>query len=148
MAIGQGMRDVMSHVKLIETEAKSVKTDFSCPEEVQGATLSPDGQFIVFSRQGDLWRLRVGELSAQVLLETKDRDLFPRYCPDGKLVYFIRESSNGTDFYALDIGSKEVMRVSKDLSPASAFSFSPDGRFIAFASTNELKRSSQDAGSL
>jgi tricorn protease-like protein len=148
MVIGRGMRDVMSYIKVIETESKAVKTDFSCPEEVQGASLSPDGQLIVFSKQGDLWRLRVGESSAQVVVETKDKERFPRHSPDGKKVYFIRESSDGTDLFALDIASNAVVQVSRGLSPVSAFSFSPDGKSIVFASTKELKAPSQDAGNI
>lgn len=73
MVIGQGMRDVMSHIKLVDRASKKTLTDFSCREEVQGASLSPDGQVIMFAKQGNLWRVAVGESTAQIVLSPKRR---------------------------------------------------------------------------
>ncbi|OHB56975.1 MAG: hypothetical protein A2173_09255 [Planctomycetes bacterium RBG_13_44_8b] len=148
MVIGQGMRDVKSHIKLVDRTSKETKTDFSCQEEVQGASLSPDGQVIIFAKQGNLWRLGVGESSAQIVVESKEKERFPQHSPDGKKIYFIRDMNDGTDFFAIDLASKAVVQVSRGLNPVSAFSFSPNGKYIAFASTNELKTQSEHGGNI
>ena len=90
----------------------------------------------------------MGESGAQVVVETKEKERFPRHSPDGKKVYFIRETSDGTDLFTLDLTSNTVVQVSRGLNPVSAFSFSQDGKFIVFASTNELRMQSQDGGNI
>lgn len=147
--IDQGMGHiVVSHIKLIDTASKAVITDYSCPEAVQGASLSPDGQVIIFATQGDLWRLHVGEPGAQIVVHSKEKNRFPRHSLNGKKLYFIRETNDGTDFFAFDFTSNAVVQMSKGLNPVSAFSLSPDGKFIVYASMNELQVQSQYNGSI
>ncbi len=148
LVVGEGVRDVRSQIKLTDRASKDTKAEFTCPDEVQGASLSPDGSVIIFAKGGDLWRLKVGESPVQTIIESKEKERFPRHSPDDQKVYFIRDTSAGADLFAFDVASQAVVQVSRGLNPVSAFSFSPDGRYIAFASANELQTRSEHAGNI
>ena len=46
----------------------------------------PDSQRVVFSRQGDLWAMRVGSTDATQLTKDKEDERAPVVSPDGKWV--------------------------------------------------------------
>jgi Tol biopolymer transport system component len=135
-----------SHIIVIEKASKHVKLDFSFAGEVQGAALSPDNHAVVFGNQGQIWWLDVGNSNAQILIKFRENARFPQFSPDGKNVYFIQDTSSGTVFFVLDLASKSIVQAFKGLNPVSAFSLSPDGKSIVFASTNEVRPQSEYVG--
>jgi eukaryotic-like serine/threonine-protein kinase len=105
---------------------------------------TPDGQRVVFTsdREGDLglfWQRADGSGSAERLTKA-EQGIIPvaseSWSPDGKVLIFAA-SEESPGFRSLGIVSLDGERKPRPLIPASASnsSLSPDGRWIAYAST-------------
>ena len=68
-------------------------------DSIEGATFSPDGDFIYFSRGDELFRVPSDDLEADPELIPLENDVFKIYDikvgPDGKLYYIYEEVDGG-----------------------------------------------------
>jgi TolB protein len=97
---------------------------------------SPTGDEIVFSLQGSLWRMRVGEDVADELTAAPTYDSSPDWSPDGRwIVYTAEEDSKNINLRLLEVATGE----SRPLTSGSDLNldprWSPDGTRIAYVST-------------
>ena len=98
-------------------------------------TWSPDGNELIYSMQGSLWRQRIGSRVAQQLTGDAGYDYQPDWSPDGKLVVFARYSGDAIELELLDLASKTVRAATATGAVNVDPRWSPDGSRIAFVST-------------
>jgi hypothetical protein len=95
----------------------------------------PDGQSLVYSMQGTLWRQRLGGEVAEQLTDDAGADYQPDCSPDGRSVAFVRYDGRSLELMHLDLGSREVRALTADGAVSVEPRWSPDGRRLAFVST-------------
>ena len=62
-------------------------------------SISPDGQTIVFSYEGDLWKVMADGGEAQRLTAMDGEETLPRISPDGKWIAFSATQYGNKDVY-------------------------------------------------
>jgi dipeptidyl aminopeptidase/acylaminoacyl peptidase len=103
-------------------------TEVTAPE----ITAAPDGQSIVFSLLGHLFRVPVGGGNAIQLTHGSSYNTDPSFSPDGLRVAFVsdRDGSDG-NLFLLDLASGKTSQVTHEFRVGSPV-WSPDGRTIAY----------------
>jgi serine/threonine protein kinase/dipeptidyl aminopeptidase/acylaminoacyl peptidase len=106
--------------------------------QVDAARLSPDGAWLVYnSRQAggitNLWLARADGTDPRQLTFDKELAGFPCWSPDGKLIGL--EIKRGDDYHVAVVGRDggEIRQVTKKSGLAWPYSFSSDGKRVAFA---------------
>lgn len=94
--------------------------------------LSPNGEWMIFTMVGKLFRLPVKGGEAEQLTFGPHYDNDPAISPDGKLVAFEsdRDGSNG-NIFVLDLATREIRQVTREIW-ADRPAWSPDGKTIAY----------------
>jgi TolB protein len=96
----------------------------------------PDGNALVYSMQGSLWRQALGSETAEQLTDGPGYDFQPDVAPDGSHIVFVRYNDDATDLHVLDLASGAVSRLTSGADVNLEPRYSPDGRSIAFVSTH------------
>ena len=95
-------------------------------------TVSPDGQWLIFTMLGHLFRLPVGGGTAEQLTFGPYYDTDPVFSPDGTQVAFVsdRDGSEG-NIFLLELATAQITRVTRE--PwAGRPAWSPDGQTIVY----------------
>jgi TolB protein len=96
---------------------------------------SPDGNELIYSMQGSLWRQRLGSGRAEQLTTGPGLDYQPDWSPDGRLVVFSRYLNDAIELWLLDLRSLDARPLMADGAVNVEPRWSPDGNRIAFVST-------------
>jgi len=99
------------------------------------AAWSPDGQELIYSMQGSLWRQRVGSQVATQITSGPSYDYQPDWSPDGRSVVFARYARDAIELELLDLESGSVTPLTSNGAVNVEPRWSPDGTRIAFVST-------------
>ncbi len=104
--------------------------------------LSPDGQLLAFVSGGDIWEVPASGGVARALVSDVATEGRPLYSPDGKQLAFTSTRGGSANIYILDLASGAVTRLTYAESGEELDAWSPDGKWIYFASgVNDLGRS-------
>jgi dipeptidyl aminopeptidase/acylaminoacyl peptidase len=98
-------------------------------------TWSPDGQELIYSMQGMLWRQRLGSKEARQLTRGPGYAYQPDWSPDGRSVAYAVYTGAAIDLRLLDLSSGESRPLLADGSVNLEPRWSPDGRRLAFVSS-------------
>jgi uncharacterized protein YjdB len=120
----------------------SIKADGSDPKVLassaggnHSADISPDGRRVVFisSRDGnsEIYETGMDGGTARRLTKTGDRELSPRYLPNGDLIYLV-DKGNKTKLMRLPSGGAEPMLLFEIDQRVTALDVSRDGERIAY----------------
>ncbi len=101
---------------------------------------SPDGQSLVYSMAGSLWRQRIDSGTAVELTDGPGYDYQPDWSPDGRRVVFVRYLGDALELYALDLASGTVSALTRGGDVNLEPRWSPDGRRLAYVSTQGTGR--------
>ncbi|HOX24830.1 MAG TPA: S41 family peptidase [Candidatus Krumholzibacteria bacterium] len=96
--------------------------------------ISPDGQTVVFTCQGDLWRVPAAGGRAERLTANPAYDQEPVFSPDGARLAFASDREGDADVYVMPAAGGRPERLTFAPSADLPQDFSADGREVYFAS--------------
>ena len=95
---------------------------------------SPDGSKIAISHEGDVCIANVEGGKTVQITKTQEVEGWPRWSPDGKMIYYIVQSGEENILYVRPaLGGKEIMKVEA----FDDFAWSPDGKELAVVFKND-----------
>ena len=95
--------------------------------------LSPDGQTVVFSFQGDLWSVSSQGGQARRLTAHEAYDHSPVFSPDGRTLAFASDRFGDDDIYLMPVVGGAPTRLTYAATHEEPGAFSPDGQTMYFA---------------
>lgn len=98
-------------------------------------TLTPDGQTVVFSFEGDLWKAAVNNGQAVRLTAMQGYETNPKVSPDGNWIAFTGRQFGNADIFIMPLAGGEVKQLSFHSGADEVNSWSWDSRRIYFTST-------------
>lgn len=96
-----------------------------------------DGEGLIYSMQGRLWRQRIGDVSAMQLTTGAGYDYQPDVSADGKRVVFTRYLNDAYEIVIRDLRSGRETPVTSNGAVNTEPRWSPDGARIAYVTTDE-----------
>lgn len=96
--------------------------------------LSPDGQTIIFSFEGDLWKADVQDGKAVRLTAMQGYETNPRISPDGKWIAFTGRQYGNADVFVMPVNGGELKQVTHHSGNDDVNSWSWDSKHIYFTS--------------
>src|SRR5690606_489074 len=94
-------------------------------------TWSPDGEEIVYSMAGSLWRQKVAETTATQLTNGPGYDYQPDWASDGSSIVFTRYSGKALELQLLDLSNNKITSLTANGDVNLEPRFSPDGSQVA-----------------
>ena len=98
-------------------------------------TLTPDGETIVFSYDGDLWKVPSNGGEAFRLTAMEGEETLPRISPDGKWLAFSATQYGNKDVYVMPIDGGEIKQLTFHDAADDVDSWSWDSKEIYFTSS-------------
>lgn len=109
-------------------------------------TLSPDGKTIVFSYDGDLWKVSSDGGQAYRLTAMDGNETAPRISPDGKWLAFSSSQNGNLDVYIMPIGGGDIRQLTYHDAMDMVDSWSWDSQTIYFTSSRANRFTSFKVG--
>jgi tricorn protease len=97
--------------------------------------ISPDGETIVFSYRGDLWRVPSAGGTATPLTLHEAHDSRPTWSPDGSTLAFASDRYGNTDVWTIPATGGEARRLTFHSAGDTPTGFTPDGKAVLFSSS-------------
>src|SRR5690606_5071652 len=104
------------------------------PTFISYPTLSPDGQTIVFSYAGDLWKVAANGGQALRLTAMRGDEIAPRISPDGQWLAFSANQFGNHDVYVMPLAGGDIRQLSHHDASDEVDSWSWDSQTIYFTS--------------
>lgn len=96
--------------------------------------LTPDGQTVIFSYEGDLWKASVNNGQASRLTAMQGYETSPRVSPDGRWVAFSGRQYGNADIFVMPVNGGDVKQITYHSGNDEVTSWSWDSRSIYFNS--------------
>ncbi|WP_341841637.1 S41 family peptidase [Chitinophaga caseinilytica] len=100
-------------------------------------TLTPDGQTVIFSFEGDLWKADLRNPQATRLTAMQGNETLPRVSPDGKWIAFTGTQFGRQDVFIMPISGGDIKQLTFHDAPDLMDSWSWDSKSIYFTSNRE-----------
>ena len=105
------------------------------PHFLSHPSLSPDGQIVVFSFEGDLWKASINDGAASRITAMQGYETSPRVSPDGKWIAFSGRQYGNSDVFVVPVAGGEVVQITYHSSNDEVTGWSWDSKFIYFNSS-------------
>lgn len=105
------------------------------PTFLSHPTLTPDGKEIVFSYEGDLWKVESRGGFAVRLTGMEGNEINPRISPDGKWLAFSADQNGNMDVYIMPLAGGDIRQLTAHDAADEVDSWSWDSKTIYFTST-------------
>lgn len=96
-------------------------------------SISPDGQTIVFSHKGDLYKVSAQGGVALPLTQHQAHDYMPVWSPDGQQIAFASDRYGNFDVFVMPAKGGEPTRLTYHSGNDFPYDFSPDGLQVIFS---------------
>ena len=96
--------------------------------------LTPDGQTVIFSFEGDLWKAGVKDGLASRLTAMQGYESNARVSPDGKWIAFTGRQYGNADVFVMPVGGGEIRQLTYYSGSDVVSSWSWDSKYIYFTS--------------
>jgi len=100
--------------------------------------ISPDGQSIVFSYKGDLYKVAASGGNAVALTMHEAHDYYPVWSHDGKSIAFASDRYGNFDVFVMPSEGGTPTRVTYNSAADYPYDFSPDNQKIIFGSSRQI----------
>ena len=97
-------------------------------------TLTPDGKTVIFSYEGDLWKVDIGSPAAVRLTAMQGEETNPHVSPDGKWLAFSSNQFGNNDVYVMPLAGGEIKQLTYADANDQVDSWSWDSKSIYFTS--------------
>jgi len=97
-------------------------------------TLTPDGKTVIFSYEGDLWKVDIGAPVAVRLTAMQGEETNPRVSSDGKWLAFSSNQFGNNDVYVMPLAGGEIKQLTYADANDQVDSWSWDSKSIYFTS--------------
>jgi len=97
-------------------------------------TLTPDGKTVIFSYEGDLWKVDIGSPVAVRLTAMQGEETLPHVSPDGKWLAFTSNQFGNADVYVMPLAGGEIKQLTYHDGNDQVDSWSWDSKSIYFTS--------------
>ncbi|MBS1532629.1 MAG: PD40 domain-containing protein [Bacteroidetes bacterium] len=97
-------------------------------------TLTPDGKTVIFSYEGDLWKVDTGNPVAVRLTAMQGEETDPRVSPDGKWLAFSSNQFGNNDVYIMPLAGGEIRQLTYHDANDQVDSWSWDSKSVYFNS--------------
>ena len=94
--------------------------------------LTPDGQQVIFSFEGDLWKANVNDGQASRLTAMQGYETGAKISPDGKWISFTGRQFGNADVYVMPVNGGEVKQVTYHSANDEVSSWAWDSKTIYF----------------
>ncbi|MEW6994639.1 prolyl oligopeptidase family serine peptidase [Colwelliaceae bacterium MEBiC 14330] len=112
-------------------------------EYAANPVVTPDGKHVVYERRSmdimtdsmrrNLWSVALDGSSHLPILSDSKNHFNPVFSPDGEKMAYLSSKEGKVQVYLKDLASKSTTRVTDVAMSPSSMSFSPDGKYLAFA---------------
>ena len=96
------------------------------------ASISPDGEKIVFTHKGDLYLVNANGGDAMPLTFHNAHDYMPVWSNDSKKIAFASDRHGNFDVFVMEVTTGETSRLTYHSTGESPFSFSSDDKYVIF----------------
>jgi DNA-binding SARP family transcriptional activator len=120
---------------------RQIAFDTLTAHDVVDGAWSPDGSHVAWTarlgpqHQQDIFISDADGARPEDLTNDPGEDYSLAWSPDGRRLAFTSERSGRAELYSIDIGTRELHRLTWDGAHADHAIFSPDGRWLAYEST-------------
>jgi tricorn protease len=108
--------------------------------------LTPDGQTVVFSFEGDLWKASVKDGQAMRLTAMQGYETHARISPDGKWIAFTGRQYGNSDIYLMPLAGGDIRQLTYHSSADEVNSWSWDSQKLYFMSGRAGQQSAFTVG--
>ncbi|MFY9463489.1 MAG: S41 family peptidase [Sediminibacterium sp.] len=105
------------------------------PRWMRYSSISPDGQTIVFTFKGDLYKVASSGGTAVPLTMHEAHDFMPVWSHDGKTIAFASDRYGNFDIYTIPVNGGEAKRLTYHSAQEYPYDFSADDKNVVFGSS-------------
>lgn len=106
------------------------------PSWLRYASISPDGKYIAFSYQGDIYKVPVTGGEAIRLTTHSGYETKPIWSPDSKKIAFTSDRKGGYQrIFIMNSEGSEATQLTFHSASATPYTFSKDGKFVIFSAS-------------
>ena len=105
-------------------------------------SLTPDGQTVIFSFEGDIWKAGIKDGQASRLTGMQGYESNAKVSPDGKWIAFTGRQFGNADIYVMPLSGGEVKQLTYFSGTDDVSSWSWDSKSIYFTSNRFSRQSS------
>ncbi len=108
--------------------------------------LTPDGIYVVFCYDGDIWKANTNDGIATRLTAMKGYETSPKISPDGNWIAFTGRQFGNSDVYVMPLNGGDIKRLTWFSGSDEVSSWSWDSKSIYFTSTRKSRLSTYKVG--
>lgn len=93
-------------------------------------SISPDGQTVAFSYQGDIWTVPVDGGRAWRMTVHEAYEAYPKWSPDGSEIAFISDRHGNDDLFVMQANGSKINRITHHSTDDELTGWTPDNNLI------------------